>query len=167
MVEDLAETYALRRELPRQRPQAHAELLGDHRHPYLTAGKQAQEVVFHHAPQAGCLAPLREEIVRVRFQDMQQVTVRGNYRQLYNAFWKRPAVDGMGELDRTSQNAMDFPQLAVPSVYKGYTRRGEVAVRQLAQHSHQRQRDELGKLAACLVKCEHWPVRQDRLVPEP
>ena len=78
MVEDLAKAYALRRELPRQRPQAHAELLGDHRRLYLTAGKQAQEVVFHHAPQAGRLAPLREEVVRVRLQNMQQVTVRGN-----------------------------------------------------------------------------------------
>ena len=54
----------------------------------------------------------------MRLQDMQQVTVRGNYRQLYNAFWERPAVHRMRELDRTSQNAMDFPQFGIPRMHK-------------------------------------------------
>jgi len=108
MVEDLAKACALRRELPGQRPQAHAELLGDHRRPHLTAGKDAFEVVFDYTPKSPHPLPLGEEIVRVRSQNVQQVTVLGDDRQLHHALRQHPAVRGLQEFNGASQESMDL-----------------------------------------------------------
>jgi hypothetical protein len=43
----------------------------------------------------------------MRLQDMQQVAVPGSYRQLHDALRQHPAVRGLRELDRASQDAMD------------------------------------------------------------
>jgi len=41
---------------------------------------------------------------------MQQVTVPGSYLQLHDTLREHPAVRGLRELDRASQDTMDLPQ---------------------------------------------------------
>ena len=77
----------------------------------------------------------------MRLQYLQQVAVPGNYWQLHDTLREHPAVRGLSELDRASQDAMDLPQPGVPSVRKSHARRGEVAVRRPIQRSNDGQRD--------------------------
>src|SRR5205814_223310 len=118
---------------------------------YLAAGKHAEEPIFHQSSQSVRGAPLREQIVSMRLQDMQQVAVPGSYRQLYDALRQHPAVRGLRELDRASQDTMDLPQPQVPRMCKRHARRGKVAVRRPIQRSDDGQRDKLGKLPPRLV----------------
>src|SRR5215471_7514567 len=100
----------------------------------------------------------------MRLQDMQQSAVPRSYWQLHDALRQYPAIAGLRECNRASQNTAKLRQTGVPSVGKGDASRGKVAVRQPAQYSDKRQRTELGKLSARLVKCQNRAYRQDRLV---
>src|SRR5215471_7710265 len=92
----------------------------------------------------------------MRLQDIQQVAVPGSYWQLDDALREHPAVRGLRELGRASQDAMDLPQPGVPRVREGHARRGEVAVRRPIQRSNDGQRDKLGKLPPGLVAPTDW-----------
>lgn len=59
-VEDFAEAGTLLSEVSRERPRAHAELLGDYCFLYPAAGKHAEELIFHQTSQSGRGTPLRE-----------------------------------------------------------------------------------------------------------
>src|SRR5262250_94572 len=96
----------------------------------------------------------------MRLQDLQQVAVPGSYRQLHDALREYPAVRGLCELDRASQDAVDLPQPGIPRVREGHARRGEVAVRRPIQRSNNGQRDKLGKLPPGLVVPADWPYSQ-------
>ena len=96
----------------------------------------------------------------MRLQNMQQAAVPGSYRQLHDALREHPAVSGLRELDRASQDAMDLPQPRVPRVRESHARRGEVAVRRPIQRSDDSQRDKLGKLLPRLVVPADWAHSQ-------
>src|SRR5215472_19086281 len=96
----------------------------------------------------------------MRLQDLQQVAVPGSYWQLHDALREHPAVRSLRELDRASQDAMDFPQPGVPRVRKSHARRGEVAVRRPIQRSNDGQRDKLGELPPGLVVPADWAHSQ-------
>src|SRR5215469_10613514 len=96
----------------------------------------------------------------MRLEDMQQVAVPGSYRQLHDALREHPAVRGLRELDRASQDAMDLPQSGISGVREGHARRGEVAVRRPIQRSNDGQRDKLGKLPPGLVVPADWAQSQ-------
>ena len=99
----------------------------------------------------------------MRLQDLQQVAVLGDYRQLHRASRQHPAIGRLHELDRASQNAVNLAQLRVPGMRKGYPRGDKIAICHPGQHSDYLQRAELKKLSARDVECEHQAGRQDCL----
>src|SRR3954471_5190317 len=96
----------------------------------------------------------------MRLQDPQQLAILGDYRQLHDALGQHPAFCDLHEFDRALQNAMNFSQSKVSGVCKGYLRRREVPVCQLAQHSVECQSDKLGMLSGRLIEREHTPKSQ-------
>ena len=77
-----------------------------------------------------------------------------------DALKEHPAVRGLCELDRASQDAMDLPQPRAPRVRKSHARRSEVAVCRPIQRSNDGQRDKFGKLPPRLVVPADWAHRQ-------
>jgi hypothetical protein len=137
-VENLAEAGALLSKTPPERPLAHAELLGDLGDLCIAAGKQATEPVFHQTPQSAHAAPRREQLAGMRLQDLHELAILGDHPQLHDALGQYPAVCGLRELDRASQDALDLPQIRPAGMRKGYARRGDIAVREPAQHPIER-----------------------------
>jgi len=84
----------------------------------------------------------------------------GIQRQLHDTLREYPAVRGLRELDRASQDAMDLSQPRVPRVREAHARRGEVVVRRPIQRSNDGQRDKLGKLPPRLVVPADWAHSQ-------
>src|SRR5215212_4021464 len=103
-------------------------------------------------------------MVTMRLQDLQQLAVLGDYRQLHDDFWQCPAFCSLHEFDRASQNTMDFSYCKVPGVRIGYPRRCEVPICQFAQHSIECQGDKLGMLSGRVIEREHTPKNQYRLI---
>src|SRR3954470_23778692 len=103
-------------------------------------------------------------MITVRLQDTQEATVLGEDREPHYAFWQYPAIGRLRELHRASQNMVDLLEPRVPGVRKAHAQWDKVTVRQAAQHSVERQGDELGMLPARHVKRHHGEEGQDRLV---
>jgi hypothetical protein len=55
--------------------------------PCLAAGKQVDELVYHHALQRADRVPFGKQIVGMSGQDLQQATIPRYYREVHDTLW--------------------------------------------------------------------------------
>ena len=108
--------------------------------------------------------PLGKQIVGVRRQDPQQLTIPGHNRQIHDSLWQDPTVDPLREVDRAPQQTVNLPQIGVSGVGKCYARQGEIAVCLLVQRPNETECKKFEKLPVWLVEFLQMADSQDYLI---
>jgi hypothetical protein len=108
--------------------------------------------------------PLGKQIVGVRRQDLQQLTISGHNGEVHDTVRQDPTVDRLREVYRAPQQTMNLPQIGVSRVGESYAQRGEIAICLLVQRSNEPGREEFEKLSVLLVEFLHMADSQDYLI---
>ena len=108
--------------------------------------------------------PFGKQVVGVRRQDFQQLTIPGDDREIYDTLWQDPTVYTLREFDRAPQQPVNLPQIGVSRVGKSHARKGEIAVCFLLQRPDEPERKKFEKLPVRLVEFLQMTERQDYLV---
>ena len=64
--------------------------------------------------------PLGQQIVGMRRQDLQEVTICGHYREVHHMLRQNPSICRLRKVDRAPQQAVNLSQIGVSGVSEGY-----------------------------------------------
>jgi hypothetical protein len=111
--------------------------------------------------------PLGKQIVGVRRQKLQQLTIFGHDRQIHDTLWQNPTVYPLREFDRAPQQPVNLLQTGVSGVGKCYAQQREIAVCLLVQRPNEPECEKFEELPVWLVGILQMADSQDCLILPP